>query len=117
MKTTNYKNPTKITYLMPKEMAADLCIPFNHMSDEEQAHVLKEMNISNEYFLVYPCTKPECFVVDEEEQENKRKRKELQELRKKQSKEFEQAGKEAEEKGILYADFIRDWIRQKLNNA
>jgi hypothetical protein len=52
-----------VKYLIPAEIKENMCIPYNHMTDEEQCAILKEMNIEDIIdLLVYPCTKPECFV-------------------------------------------------------
>lgn len=56
----------KITYLMPEKIEANICIAFNHMSQEEQLEYLKEHSLMDKDIMVYPCNRPECPVKKED---------------------------------------------------
>ncbi|MGH3054156.1 MAG: hypothetical protein ACRDL7_04160 [Gaiellaceae bacterium] len=58
-----------ITYLQPEVIEESQCFAFNHMTDEEQEKIIKDLGKHHTDIFVYPCTNPECAlpeVIDDE---------------------------------------------------
>lgn len=102
----------KTTFLMPLEPQEKLCIPYNHMTPEEQSKVLTELGIpEGGAALAYPCTNPEC-IVEEPDFDVEEFIKSVNEQNLAKHKEFDDLMKKLQDEGMEYEAALKQCYKE-----
>jgi hypothetical protein len=56
-----------VLWLRPDVIESNMCIAFNHMTEEEQQAILMKLNPDDKVLLAHPCTNPACYAEEDPE--------------------------------------------------